>query len=104
MRNQYPFTYTVVLCDNLSGNNQYVRESGMAFCSSYADAAAQIEEYYGEDLLSIKHLMLLEETSLIILPEQTIKDYVEAEYCDFMVPCRSNGDDIIYVDDEDLPF
>lgn len=104
MRNQYPFTYTVVLCDNLSGNNQYARESGMAFCTSYADAAAQIEEYYGEDLLSIKHLMLLEETSLIILPEQTIKDYVEAEYCDFMVPCDCNGNDIIYVDDEDLPF
>ena len=103
MRKQYPFTYTVVLCDSLSGNNQYVRESGMAFCSSYADAAAEIEKYYGEDLLSIKHLMLLEESSLIILPEQTIKDYSEAEYCDFMVPCDCNGNDI-WVNDEDLPF
>lgn len=104
MRNQYPFTYTVVLCDSLSHDNKYVRESGMAFCSSYADAAAEIEKYYGEDLLFIKHLMLLEENSLIILPEQIIKDYIEVDYCDFMVPCRSNGDDIIYVDDEDLPF
>ena len=103
MRKQYPFTYTVVLCDSLSGNNQYVRESGMAFCSSYADAAAEIEKYYEEDLLSIKHLMLLEESSLIILPEQTIKDYSEAEYCDFMVPCDCNGNDI-WVNDEDLPF
>ena len=103
MRKQYPFTYTVVLCDSLSGNNQYVRESGLAFCSSYADAAAEIEKYYGEDLLSIKHLMLLEESSLIILPEQTIKDYSEAEYCDFMVPCDCNGNDI-WVNDEDLPF
>ena len=75
----------------------------MAFCTSYADAAAQIEEYYGEDLISIKHLMLYEETSLIILPERIIKDYAEAEYCDFMVPCSLNGDDI-EVDDNDLPF
>ena len=103
MKYQYPFTYTVVIADNLTKENKFARESGMAFCTSYAHAAAQIEEYYGEDLISIKHLMLYEESSLIILSEQTIKDYSEAEYCDFMMPCDCNGNDI-WVNDEDLPF
>lgn len=102
MKYQYPFTYTAIIADSLTKENKYARESGMAFCTSYAHAAAQIEEYYGEDLISIKHLMLYEESPLIILSEQTIKDYSEANYCDFMVPCSFNGDDIEV--DDDLPF
>ena len=58
-----PFSYEVVYCG--LEPNTYYRESGVGFAESYSDAANQIEEFYGTDLVAIHHLELYEESILI---------------------------------------
>ena len=73
----YPFSYTVVCVDYVN-ENSYYRESGMGLAQSYADAMAIIEEFYNQDLISVRKLELYEGSSLIILPEQVTEDYAKA--------------------------
>ena len=79
---KFPFSYKVIWFDGLykDPNYQYNEECGMGFAESYADAAKKLENYYGSDLVIIKELMLHEETSLILLSEEVIKNYTERKY------------------------
>jgi hypothetical protein len=99
---KYPFTFTAIITDPTTSTG-FSRESGMGFCDSFAEAANYIEFYYGKELITIKSLTLLEETPLIILPEETVKLYEETDYADYKTPCFINGNDL-FVRDEDLPF
>ena len=88
----YPFSYTIVRIDYVN-ENSYFRESGMGLAQSYADAMAIIENFYGDDLISVRKLELYEESPLIILPEQVTEDYAKAsnDYDFPKVFCDANG-------------
>lgn len=48
-------------------------ESGMGICYNFTDAAAQIETFYGDELVAIKSLILLEEGDLIFMEPEWIE-------------------------------
>ena len=86
-----PFGFTAVIYDKNNPETHistYRRESGMGLAKSYAHAMKQLEDYYGEDLIAVKHLELFEDSSIILLPEHVIHDYAktafgfEGEACD----------------------
>ena len=77
--------------DNICTKMNYICENGMGICTSFADAMAQIEEYYGSDLLSIKHLELYEENRLILLPQKAIDEYANTDYGVVGMPCDAKG-------------
>lgn len=91
---KFPFSYKVIWFDGLykDPNYQYNEDCGMGFADSYADAAKQIEAYYGNELVIIKELMLHEEnSSLIILDEDVIKKYADDKY-NIIHPCNERGE------------
>jgi hypothetical protein len=63
----------------------------MGVCSSFADAMAQIEEYYGTDLMSVKNLELYEENKLILLSQKTIDEYASTDFGIVGMPCDTKG-------------
>jgi hypothetical protein len=76
----FPFAFTVVFYDEYDEENHkdlYRRESGMGIADSYADAMKSIENYYGTDLVAVKHLELFEENELILMSESCIKEYAK---------------------------
>jgi hypothetical protein len=74
---KYPFAYTVMTwTDYDNGINHYKYESGMCIADSFMGAVRILDEYYGDDLIAIKHLELFEDSSVIILPEDWIRQYV----------------------------
>jgi hypothetical protein len=86
----YPFHYEVIAVDPLE--NYTFRESGIGFCRSYTEAMIYIEKYYGEELIAVKHLELLEESDLIIMPKRYINEYVNDSFsypCE--IKCDANG-------------
>ena len=84
----YPFSYTVVIY--LEGE-EYRLESGISFAASYTDAMEILDNYYGTDLVSVKHLELYEEGNVIVVPHDFIKTYEESEWGDFSTPCDARG-------------
>jgi hypothetical protein len=62
---KYPFSYTVRGYDYDS--QDYYLESGIGFCDGWADAAYQLEQYFGEEFIEITHLELHEETTVLNL-------------------------------------
>ena len=78
----YPFGFTVVIHDEYdpkTHTSTYRRESGMGLAQSYANAMEQLENYYGEDLIAVKHLELFADSSIILLPEHIIHDYANTD-------------------------
>ena len=75
---KYPFNFSVKI--NTDNEQELEIFYGQGFCDSYADAASQLEDYYGPELISIEYLILLEETnrSFVILPKK-ICDVYETE-------------------------
>ena len=76
----YPFGFTVIIYEPDNRVSIYRRESGMGLADSYKTAAEQLESYYGEDLVSIKHLELFAEDNLILLPEAVMMGYAKTEF------------------------
>lgn len=77
---KYPFNFSVKIdVDNGEGAEIFY---GQGFCDSYADAASQIEQYYGPELISIERLVLLEETNrnFVILPKEICDIYEKEIY------------------------
>lgn len=88
----YPFHYEVIVLDPTNQTPKHFRESGMGFCENYTEAMNHIENFYGDDLIAVKHLELLEENNLIILPKQYINDYVKDDFpFPTIIPCDING-------------
>ena len=48
-------------------------ETGMGICHNFTGAVAQIEKFYGEELIKINNLTLLEEGDLIFMEPEWIK-------------------------------
>ena len=90
---KFPFSYKVIWYNEIYKDPDYKfsEECGMGIAESYADAAKQIEAYYGSDLVIIKELMLHEENSLIILDEDVIKKYADDKY-NITHPCNERGE------------
>ena len=86
---KYPFSYKVVFYDE----GKYQTECGMGICESFADAANTIEKFYGNTLISVKNLELLEDAPVILMHEQVCREVVESiNGCDgFAVECDNKG-------------
>ena len=96
----FPFTFTVVFYTEYNDEtheNQYLRESGMGIASSYADAMRIVENYYGTDLIAVKHLELFEENELILMPEACIKEYAKNADNTNSIACDVDGNPITSV-------
>ena len=79
----YPYVFTAIIYDRYScpdNKHIYFYESGMGLCSCYADACAQLETYYGDDLIRIRDLALLEENNILILDAATVKAYEDGAF------------------------
>ena len=90
---KFPFSYKVIWYNEIYKDPDYKfsEDCGMGLADSYADAARQIEQYYGHDLVTIKELTLYEENSLIILDENVIKKYANEEY-NIIRHCNEHGE------------
>lgn len=67
----YPFTYKVTFfTDDYKTENT---QCGIGFADSFTSAAEIIEDYYGNTLLSIDRIYLMEEGDLIEIPEEEMK-------------------------------
>lgn len=90
----YPFGFTVIIYeeyDEKTNTSKYRRESGMGLADSYMTAAQQLDNYYGEDLLAIKHLELFEENNIILLPESTMIGYAKTDFGYMGEACDIDG-------------
>lgn len=88
---RYPCIFDIVIYDSLADTESYNRHSGILFADSYADAARTLEQDYGNDLISIKHLELLEEANEVYLPWDILKNIVSDTYWKG-IPCNGDGD------------
>lgn len=85
---KYPFSYEAIA---FSEDDSYYSETGMSFADSYADAAAIIEGYYGDELIKIKELELHEQNDIILLPREVIKRYIKEGDMAFSQPYDAEG-------------
>ena len=79
----YPFTYTVVFCDEVERKNY--RQEGVGLANSYAHAADQIEKFYGDCLTVVEEIKLYEYSSLIPLSKGVMAG-IRKELNDSMLP------------------
>ncbi len=85
---KYPFTYVVIYYDydETTKKNKYFREAGIGFADNYAEAAHMLEETFGEDLVRIVNIFLMESGDLLCLPEEYIihieNDAIKPVECD----------------------
>ena len=86
---RYPFSYEAIIIDTLHTPNSYFKECGMGLAENFTYAMEYIEDYYGEDLVAIKHLELYEEGNLIILSPKVIKNYAKGKYSG--ITCDAEG-------------
>lgn len=85
---KYPFTYVVIYYDydETIKKNKYFREAGIGFADNYAEAARMLEETFGEDLVRIINIFLMESGDLMCLSEEYIthieNDTIKPIECD----------------------
>ena len=84
---KYPFSYEAIVIDTLHTPNSYFKECGMGLADNFTCAMEHIEDYYGEELVAVKHLELFEESDLIILSPKVIKNYAKGKYS--RKPCKN---------------
>ena len=71
------YPYTFIVNDYHHDHNTYYEQSGVGVCSSFADASTQIEQRYGDELVSIKHLCLHDADTVINVPRETLKQIID---------------------------
>ena len=88
---KYPFTYIVVYYyyDKDTKENKYFRESAIGFAENYAEAAHILEDTFGEDLIRIVNIFLMDSGDLLRLPEEYI-NVIENEIFE-PIECDANG-------------
>lgn len=88
---KYPFSFEAV--GFYAEDRKYYKQCGMGVCANYSDAAAQIEDYFGAELIKIDKIKLYEESNLIFLPREMIRKYdrADAPSIDFEIPLDVNG-------------
>ena len=87
----YPFSYTIQGFND--ADNEFYLENGIGFCESFKDAADILEQRYGDELASIKHLELYAEDDVIALPEDAFNSVINTIEQDYTceIPCDSKG-------------
>lgn len=85
---KYPFSYEVIIIDAFD-TTRYLKECGMGLADNFTCAMEHIEDYYGEELVAVKHLELFEDGDLIILSPKVIKNYAKGKYSS--IPCDAKG-------------
>ena len=98
-----PFGFTVVVHEEYNSETNtsiYRRESGMGLAQSYAHAMEQLENYYGEDLIAVKHLELFADSTIILLPEHIIHDYAKTDFGFEGEACDARGNLFTTMDQE----
>ena len=74
---KFPFTFDIVyFTEFYNDRNHYRRECGFGIASSFSDAVAILERCYGDDLITINHLSLHEESELIYITPETMNTYI----------------------------
>ena len=88
---KYPFTYVVVYYyyDKDTKKNKYFREAGIGFAENYAEAAHILEDTFGEDIVRIINIFLMDGGDLLRLPEEYI-NVIENEIFE-PIECDANG-------------
>lgn len=81
-KKQFPFTFMIESGFYDEDKKAWVASinSGMGFCYNFTDAVAQIEEFFGEELVAIKSLVLLEEGHLIFMEPEWIEAIQKDEF------------------------
>lgn len=94
---KYPYTFAVLAFseDEWEHTNYYL-EHGIGFCTDYADAAEQIENYYRNELVEIKSIKVYEESSLITAKKETIAEIADhlENFETVSIPCDEKGNEI----------
>lgn len=93
---KYPFSFEVICYCREYGDNNYYKQYGMGICESYGDAAAQIEDYFGNDIVKINLIKLYEESKLIFLSKEMIQKY-DRQDCpavNFEIPANESDERI----------
>ena len=87
-----PFTYCVIFVEDWCAD-VFHREYGAGLCTSYADAAQKLENYYGSDLVKILHLELFEEASLITLTPNAFNETAKSlsNFGSTLIRCDKDG-------------
>lgn len=93
----YVYAFTAIVIDSSEWMEthtiKHFRESGFGLADSLSQAAAQLEKRYGDDLESLVRLQFFgDEEDIIIVSEDTIKDYAHADYGEYQVPCDIDGE------------
>ena len=88
----YPFIYRVHL---VFDNNEYHVEHGIGFAESFTEAAEKLEKYYGNDLIAIQHIELLEENSLLPCPKEVFSILRHSDMASALLKSNTDGG-IIY--------
>lgn len=86
---KFPFAYSLVAYHSYNKEtfeNKYTLHHGVGICEGFSDAMYQIEKYYGNDLIRITDLILLEESNMIELTnaEKDVivdRDHLKCVYC-----------------------
>lgn len=55
-------------------------ECGLTFADSYADAMTKIEDYYGDEIVIVECLFLMEESPVINISEEVLQSIIKGEY------------------------
>ena len=89
------FAYEIVLYDNDQNSysyGHYFLTSGLSFAENFGEAAAVLENTYGEMLQSIKNLEFIsDDQNVITLPRNIVRDYIDGRKFVNEIPCASNG-------------
>lgn len=94
---KYPFTFAVLASSEYEWEHtNYYLEHGVGFCTDYADAAGQIENYYRDELVEIKSIRLYDENSIITAKEETIAEIANnlKNFETVSIPCDEKGNEI----------
>lgn len=83
------FTYSAIM-EGLYAD-EYRKEYGAGLADSYSHAAKIIEERYGNALVSISNITLIEVDTVITLPKNIIESLNTFDEHDWTIPCDITG-------------
>ena len=63
-----------------SVNKNYEEVGGLGFAPSFTAAMEKIEEFFGDDLVSVQRLDFYDKENLIFLPEENLDIFSAAEF------------------------
>lgn len=79
----YTFSYKIKCCfiDDNDKPQHYIA-TGLGLANSYTEAAHSLEEQYGDEIIEILSIYLMDTSHIIALPEEVVEDYKLKEFPD----------------------